>query len=78
MSVEERVFKVISKVCKVDVEKISRDSSYVNDFNIQKSVAYMQLAMMLEEEFDVDVEFYKIKNSGTVGATVDYIQSLIK
>lgn len=77
MSVEERVIQLIAQACHQDAAMIGRDTEYINDLGVTKSIAYFQLATLLEAEFDVRVDFTKIKNSGTVGITVDYIQGLV-
>jgi acyl carrier protein len=77
VSIEERVFKIVAQACRTDATKIGRETEYVKDLNITKSVAYYQLSAMVEAEFNIKADFIKIKNSGTVGATVDYIKSLV-
>jgi acyl carrier protein len=76
MDLEERIFKLIAKAAQTDAAKVSRDTEYVKDLNIVKSVAYFQLATMLEAEFEIKVNFLKLRTT-TVGETVDYIKSLV-
>jgi acyl carrier protein len=77
MSSAEKVIKIVARICKVDPATISRQTEYVRDLGIQKSVAYIQMITLLESEFDLELDFSKISNAGTVGTTVDYIDSLL-
>ena len=75
MDNEEKIIKIIAKICKMDPADLSRETEYVKDLNILKSVKYYQLAVMLEEKFGVKVDYQKVK-AHTIGETIDYIKSL--
>jgi acyl carrier protein len=76
MTVEERVLKLIAQAARTDAAKMNRDTEYVKDLNIVKSVAYFQLATMLEAELNIKVNFLKLRTK-TVGETIDYIRTLV-
>jgi acyl carrier protein len=77
MSSTEKVIKIVARICKVDPAAISRQTEYVRDLGIQKSVAYIQMITLFESEFDLELDFSRIRNAVNVGATVDYIDSLL-
>jgi acyl carrier protein len=75
MSNEELVIKSLARVLKIDPSGISRESDFVNDLGVQKSVVYVQLIVLLEEALDREIDFMKIRGAGTVGAVIDYLDT---
>ena len=55
MSVEAKVIEVVAEQLGVDKDKITRDTSFVNDLGAD-SLDTVELIMELEEEFDTTVE----------------------
>ncbi len=77
MAFEEKIFEIIAKVSHTDAAGITRETEYVKDLNVTKSVAYFQLAAMLDAELGIKLNFQKLRTK-TVGETIDYINSMIQ
>ena len=71
-SVEERVIEIVAEQLGVDREKVSRDTSFVNDLGAD-SLDTVELVMELEEEFDITIPDEAAEKIQTVGQAVDYI-----
>ena len=72
-SVEERVVDIVSEQLGVDKEKITRDTSFVNDLGAD-SLDTVELVMELEEEFDITIPDDAAEKIQTVGQAIDYIE----
>ena len=53
-TVEERVVDIVSEQLGVDKDKITRETSFVNDLGAD-SLDTVELVMELEEEFDISI-----------------------
>jgi len=73
VSVEERVIEIVASQLGVDKEKVSRDSSFVNDLGAD-SLDMVELVMELEEEFDIDIPEDSADKIETVGQAIDYLE----
>jgi len=73
-SVEERVVDIVSEQLGVDKEKITRDTSFVNDLGAD-SLDTVELVMELEEEFDITIPDDAAEKIQTVGQAIDYIDN---
>ncbi len=73
-SVLERVIDIVAEQLGVEKEKITRESSFVNDLGAD-SLDQVELVMELEEEFDVNIPDDVAENIQTVGQAVDHIES---
>ena len=71
-SVEQRVIDIVSEQLGVDKEKISRETSFVNDLGAD-SLDTVELVMELEEEFDITIPDDAAEKIQTVGQAIDYI-----
>ena len=71
-SVEERVVDIVAEQLGVDKEKVTRDTSFVNDLGAD-SLDTVELVMELEEEFDITIPDDAAEKIQTVGQAVDYI-----
>ncbi len=71
-SVLERVTDIVSEQLGVDKDKISADTSFVNDLGAD-SLDTVELVMELEEEFDVNIPDESAEKIQTVGQAVDFI-----
>lgn len=71
-SVLERVTDIVSEQLGVDKDKISADTSFVNDLGAD-SLDTVELVMELEEEFDVNIPDDAAEKIQTVGQAVDFI-----
>jgi len=74
-SVEDRVKEIVAEQLGVDKEKISLETSFVNDLGAD-SLDTVELVMELEEEFDINIPDDAAEKIQTVGQAVAYIQSL--
>lgn len=72
-SVEERVIDIVSEQLGVDKEKITRDTSFVNDLGAD-SLDTVELVMELEEEFDINIPDDSAEKIQKVGEAIDYIE----
>ncbi len=68
----ERLCRIISEQFDVDMEDISMKTLFVDDLNAD-SVDLVDLAMALEEEFDLE-EIENVDGIQTVGDLYHYIQ----
>ena len=71
-SVLERVTNIVSEQLGVDKDKISTDTSFVNDLGAD-SLDTVELVMELEEEFDINIPDDAAEKIQTVGQAVEYI-----
>ncbi|MEZ6064022.1 MAG: acyl carrier protein [Planctomycetaceae bacterium] len=74
MSVEEKVFGIVSDQLDAPKEDVTRESSFVDDLKAD-SLDIVELVMALEDEFDIkipDEDYDKIK---TVGDVITYIEA---
>jgi acyl carrier protein len=73
-SVMERVTDIVADQLGVDKEKITADTSFVNDLGAD-SLDTVELVMELEEEFDINIPDDAAEKIQTVGQAVEYIQA---
>ena len=59
----------------VEEDKITMDSSFVDDLNAD-SLDMVELVMAMEQEFDVSIPDEVAEKVGAVGDAVEYIKSL--
>lgn len=72
-SVPERVIEIVADQLGVDKEKITRETSFVNDLGAD-SLDTVELVMELEEEFDINIPDDAAEKIQTVGQAVDFIE----
>ena len=73
-TVEQRVIVIVSEQLGVDKEKISSDTSFVNDLGAD-SLDTVELVMELEEEFDISIPDEAAEKIQKVGEAVAFIES---
>jgi len=73
-SVLDRVADIVSEQLGVDKDKISPETSFVNDLGAD-SLDTVELVMELEEEFDINIPDDAAEKIQTVGQAVDYIEA---
>jgi len=71
-SVLERVTNIVSEQLGVDTDKITSETSFVNDLGAD-SLDTVELVMELEEEFDVNIPDDAAEKIQTVGQAVEFI-----
>lgn len=72
-SVLDRVIEIVAEQLGVDKEKITAETSFVNDLGAD-SLDTVELVMELEEEFDINIPDDAAEKIQTVGEAVKYIQ----
>jgi acyl carrier protein len=72
-SVEERVIDIVAEQLGVDKEKVTRQTSFVNDLGAD-SLDQVELVMELEEEFDIDIPDDAAEKIQTVGQAIEFIE----
>lgn len=75
--IREKVKHVIVEKLNVDENKINDDAKYVEDLGAD-SLALVDIAMALEDEFQMQIPDEDIEKITTFGSTVDYIKQHIK
>jgi len=76
-SVEERVIDIVAEQLGVDKEKVTRETSFVNDLGAD-SLDTVELVMELEEEFDITIPDDAAEKIQTVGQAIDYIDENVQ
>ncbi len=72
-SVPERVIDIVAEQLGVDKEKITTETSFVNDLGAD-SLDTVELVMELEEEFDINIPDDAAEKIQTVGQAIDFIE----
>ncbi len=73
-SVQERVIDIVAEQLGVDKEKVTTETSFVNDLGAD-SLDTVELVMELEEEFDITIPDDAAEKIQTVGQAVQYIEN---
>ncbi len=72
-SVEERVVDIVADQLGVDKEKITRETSFVNDLGAD-SLDLVELVMEFEEEFEINIPEDASEKIQKVGEAIEYIE----
>ncbi|QDT48592.1 MULTISPECIES: acyl carrier protein [Symmachiella] len=73
MSVEEKVFEIVSEHLGTPREEVARESAFIEDLKAD-SLDIVELVMEFEEEFDVTIPDEDYEKIRTVGDAIDYIE----
>ena len=76
-SVQERVIDIVAEQLGVDKEKVTPETSFVNDLGAD-SLDTVELIMAFEEEFDLEIPDEDAEKIATVVDAVNYIESKTK
>ncbi len=68
----ERVQKIICEQFELDADRVTMESNLINDLGAD-SLDVIDLAMSIEDEFDIEVPDDEIDNIKTVGDIVRFI-----
>ena len=71
---QEKVIKLISDATKVDQAKISSDTSFVDDLNLD-SLDIVELMMKMEDEFGVEIPEEDAEGLKKVSDIVTYLEA---
>lgn len=72
-SVAERVIDIVAEQLGVGKEKITPETSFVNDLGAD-SLDTVELVMELEEEFDISIPDDAAEKIQTVGQAIEFIE----
>ena len=72
-SVAERVTDIVAEQLGVDKEKITPETSFVNDLGAD-SLDTVELVMALEDEFGIEIPDEEAEKITTVQLAIDYAQ----
>lgn len=75
-SVEEKVRGIVAEQLGADKEKVTKDTSFVNDLGAD-SLDTVELVMELEEEFDINIPDDAAEKIQTVGQAIDFIEEAV-
>ena len=74
MSIEERVKKLVAEQLNVSEDKISPETSFINDLGAD-SLDMVELVMHFEEDFEMQIPDEEAEKIQTVGDAIGYIES---
>jgi len=72
-AVADRVIDIVAEQLGVDKDKVTPETSFVNDLGAD-SLDTVELVMELEEEFDVNIPDDAAEKIQTVGQAIEYIE----
>jgi acyl carrier protein len=73
-SIEERVIRIVCNQMGTTQDKVTRETSFVNDLGAD-SLDTVELVMELEDEFEISIPDEDAEKIQTVGNAIDYIGS---
>lgn len=71
--IEAKVIEIVAEQMGADREKISRDTSFVEDLNAD-SLDTVELVMEFEDEFETSIPDDQAEKIQTVGQAIDFIK----
>ncbi len=71
--IESKVIEIVAEQMGADREKISRDTSFVEDLNAD-SLDTVELVMEFEDEFETSIPDEQAEKIQTVGQAIDFIK----
>lgn len=74
--VYEKVKVIISEQFDIDEDEITMETSFKDDLNAD-SLDLVELIMVLEDEFELEVDDESVENINTVADAVNYINETI-
>jgi acyl carrier protein len=74
--VKERVIDIVAEQLGVSKDKISEETSFVNDLGAD-SLDTVELVMELEEEFDINIPDDAAEKIQTVGQAIEHIEQAV-
>ena len=70
----EKLQKIIAEVLNIDTDKITMESTFVDDLGAD-SLDVFQIIMGIEEEFDIEIPNEAAESIATVGDAVEQIKA---
>ena len=72
----EKLQKIIAEVLNIDTDKITMESTFVDDLGAD-SLDVFQIIMGIEEEFDIEIPAEKAEKITTVEEAVELIKAAL-
>ena len=72
----EKLQKIIAEVLNIDTDKITMESTFVDDLGAD-SLDVFQIIMGIEETFDIEIDNEEAEKIVTVGDAVEQIKNAI-
>ena len=72
-SIEERVIKIVCDQMGTTPDKVTRETSFINDLGAD-SLDTVELVMEFEDEFELSIPDEEAEKIQTVGQAIDYIK----
>ncbi|MEW6354729.1 MAG: acyl carrier protein [Planctomycetota bacterium] len=73
LSIEERVFNIVSEKLDKPREQLTKEMSFVNDLGAD-SLDQVELVMDFEDEFDLSIPEEEAQKIVTIGDAISYIE----
>lgn len=73
-NVEERVLNIVCEQLGTSRDKVTRDTSFINDLGAD-SLDTVELVMEFEDEFEINIPDEDAEKIHTVGDAIKYIES---
>jgi len=73
-TIEERVIKIVCDQMGATADKVTRETSFINDLGAD-SLDTVELVMEFEDEFEISIPDEDAEKIQTVGNAIDYITS---
>ena len=73
LSIEDRVFNIVSEKLDKPREQLTREMSFVNDLGAD-SLDQVELVMDFEDEFDLSIPEEEAQKIVTIGDAINYIE----
>lgn len=77
MNTEEKVIQIVSEATKIDISKISAQTSFIDDLNLD-SLDIAELMMKVEDEFNVEIPEEDAEKIRNINDVASYIQTKLK
>jgi len=73
----DQVIKLVSEITKVESSKISAETNFIEDLNLD-SLDIVELMMKMEDEFSIEIPEEAAEHLKTVGDVVSYLNEHAK
>ncbi len=73
MNVEDRVKNIVCEQLAVEADKVTETASFIDDLGAD-SLDIVELVMVMEERFEVDIPDSDAEKMQTVGDAINYIK----
>ena len=71
----EKIKAIIAEVLNIDADSITADTTFVDDLGAD-SLDIFQIIMVIEEEYDIELENESVEQIQTVGDAVEAIRAI--